>query len=146
MLARRRLGRSRGLAMGFLFMATGFAVVALAVRAQDRLIILVSCAIMVTLMTLGQILAVPLAQDLVALLAGERRLGMYFGFLGSVGGFVVLAGNAIVGALFDHAEQGGSTDAVPWWFLACVPLVSAVILSRTARRVAPHEQPLSRVT
>src|SRR5207302_7492300 len=89
-LARRRLGRSRGLAMGFSLMATGFAVVAFAVRGQDRSIVLVSCAIMVILLTLGQMLAVPLAQDLVSLLAKERRLGAYFGFLGSVAGFVVL--------------------------------------------------------
>ena len=53
---------------------------------------------MVVLLTAGEMLAVPVAQDLVPRLAGERRLGVYFGVSSSAGGIAVLIGSTAVGA------------------------------------------------
>jgi dipeptide/tripeptide permease len=86
---------------------------------------------MVVLLTAGEMLAVPVAQDLVPQLAGERRLGIYFGVLSSAGGLVVLIGSTAVGALLDPAV---AAPAVPWLVLAAVPAVSALLIGLLARR------------
>jgi hypothetical protein len=74
---------------------------------------------MVVLLTAGEMLAVPVAQDLC------------FGVLSSAGGTAVLIGSTVVGALLDPAV---AAPAVPWLVLASVPAVSAVIIGLLARR------------
>jgi hypothetical protein len=86
---------------------------------------------MVVLLTAGEMLAVPVAQDLVPRLAGERRLGVYFGVLSSAGGLAVLGGSTVVGALLDPAV---AAPAVPWLVLAAVPAASALVIGLLARR------------
>ncbi|WP_181779705.1 MDR family MFS transporter, partial [Pseudonocardia pini] len=78
----RRTGGTRALVLGFGLMACGFAVVAAAQSVPE----VWPAVAFVVLLTAGQILAVPIAQDLVPRLAGERRLGAYFGVLSSAGG------------------------------------------------------------
>ncbi|MFD8497183.1 MDR family MFS transporter [Amycolatopsis sp. NPDC059657] len=122
-LARRLLGPAKSVVAGFGLMAAAFAVVALPLPG------LVPAVSMVVLLTLGQMLAVPSAQELLPRLAGERRLGAYFGFLASVGGVAVLvcstAGGAVLGL-----------GPVAWLLLALAPLGGAVVLAVLVTRGA----------
>lgn len=88
--------------------------------------------LMVLLLTFGEMFAVPVAQDLVPRLAGERRLGAHFGVLASFGGLMVLVGSTGVGALLDPTFP----PALPFLVLAAVPLAGAVMLGLLARRGA----------
>ncbi len=125
--ARRRLGHARAIVAGFGSMALAFvAVAALGPWTGGSTAVLPAVA-MVVLLTAGQMLAVPLAQDLVPRLAGERRLGTYFGVLASVGGLAVLVGSILIGGLLD---LGGP---LPWLVLAAVPLGGAAVLTALAR-------------
>lgn len=128
----RRIGAGRSVVLGFCLMAASFAVVAAA-----RLLPeppgwwgLGPAVAMVLLLTFGEMLAVPVAQDLVPRLAGERRLGAHFGVLASSGGLMVLVGSTAVGALLDPAVPA----AVPFVVLAAVPLAGAAVLGTLARR------------
>lgn len=135
--ARRRLGHARGLVAGFALMSAAFlAVAALAPLLPDGPGALVPAVVLVVLLTAGQMLAVPLAQDLVPRLGGERRLGTYFGVLASLGGLGVLLGSTAAGGLLDLADRPGLAGAVPWLTLATVPLASALLLGTLARRGA----------
>ena len=89
------------------------------------------------LLTLGEMLAVPVAQALVPRLAGERRLGAHFGLLSSAGGVAVLIGSTAVGALLDPAVPA----AVPFLVLAGVPVLGALVLGALARRGALSAAP-----
>ena len=114
--ARRALSPRRALACGFVLMSAAFAVVPVLPGAWSALG-------MVVLLTAGQMLASPVARDTAARLAGERRLGAYFGVLSAAGGLAVLAGSTLTGALLDSAGP-----VLPWLALAAVPLASAVLL------------------
>ncbi|TWF77680.1 putative MFS family arabinose efflux permease [Pseudonocardia hierapolitana] len=129
----RRIGAARAIVLGFGLMALSFLTVAIAVLLPGSTagVPLWPAVTMVVLLTAGEMLAVPVAQDLVPRLAGERRLGVYFGVLSSAGGVAVLAGSTVVGALLDPAV---AAPAVPWLVLAGVPAASAVIISMLARR------------
>ncbi|MBW0118161.1 MFS transporter, partial [Pseudonocardia sp. KRD-169] len=89
----------------------------------------------VVLLTAGQMLAGPVAQALVPVLAAERRLGAYFGVLSSAGGLAVLVGSTAVGALLDVTVAPAATA---WLVLAAVPLVGALVIGALARRGALH--------
>ncbi|GAA4541409.1 MFS transporter [Pseudonocardia xishanensis] len=119
----------RALVLGFCLMALGFAVVAAALPAAA----LWPSVAFVVLLTAGQMLAVPIAQDLVPRLAGERRLGAYFGVVASAGGVAVLVGSTVVGALLDPAV---APPVVAWSVLAAVPLLGAAVIGLQARRTA----------
>ncbi|WP_308259352.1 MFS transporter [Pseudonocardia sp. H11422] len=128
--ARTSLGHGRGLVIGFATMSVAF----LAVVALRPLPAALAPAIaLVVLLTAGQMLAVPLAQDLVPRLAGERRLGSYFGVLSSAGGLAVLVGSTGTGALLDASP---AWPPLPWLALAVVPLAGAAVLGRLVRRGA----------
>lgn len=122
-IARRLLGPARSVVVGFGFMAASLAVVALPLPG------LVPAVSMVVLLTFGQMLAVPFAQELVPKLAGERRLGAHFGFLASTGGVAVLLGSTASGAVLDLGP-------VAWLLLALVPLGGAVLLAVLVTRGA----------
>lgn len=132
--ATERLGHTRGIVVGFALMATSFAVVAVAAPSGTTSV--APAVAMVLLLTLGQMLAVPLAQDLVPRLAGERRLGTYFGVLSSAGGLAVLVGSTVTGSLFSLGGPAPSPGqvALPWVVLALVPLASAAVIAAFARR------------
>ncbi|MDX6364763.1 MAG: hypothetical protein QOC85_3784 [Streptomyces sp.] len=126
----RGIGGTRAIVLGFGLMAASFAVVAV----TTVLPIPPSAwpaVVFVALLTAGQMLAVPMAQDLVPRLAGERRLGAYFGVLSSAGGIAVLLGSTAVGALLDPAV---APPVVPWLVLTAVPLLSAGTIAALARR------------
>ncbi|MCZ2815914.1 MFS transporter [Modestobacter sp. VKM Ac-2984] len=134
----RRAGAHRALPFGFALMSASFALVAVCAPFAPPAGIwaLAPATGMVLLLYAGQMVAVPLAQDLVPRLAGERRLGAHFGFLASAGGAAVLVGSTGVGALLDLAGEPRPAAAVPWLVLAVLPAASAVGLAVLTRRIA----------
>ncbi|WP_082126541.1 MDR family MFS transporter [Allosalinactinospora lopnorensis] len=137
--ARTRLGAARALPLGFGLLATAFTVVSASAPAEPPpgLFALAPAIALVTFLTFGQMLAVPVAQDLVPRLAGEQRLGSHFGFLSSMGGLAVLAGSTGVGALLDRASTPGPDAALPWMVMAVLPAMGGIVLWVIARRHPP---------
>jgi MFS family permease len=129
-----RLSLRRSMVAGLVFIAAGFAIVALA-RPADWTGTpgLLPAAGFVVLLTLGQMLVAPVARAWVPDLAEEGRLGMYTGALSSVSGLIVLLGSAATGTLLDT----GLPSAVPWLVLAAVPAAAIALLPR-GQAVAPR--------
>ena len=138
----RRAGPRRALPAGFAVLALAFASTAVLVLlpVADGAWRVAPAVLFVVLLTLGEMTVVPLAQDAVGRLAGERRLGSYFGVLATAGGVVVLLGGTGLGALVGPTIP----PAVPWAVTAVLPAASAVALAVLARRVpalgATHER------
>ena len=133
----RRAGPSRALPLGFALMSCSFLLVAVLapVTPPSGVWALAPAIGFALLLYLGQMVAVPVAQDLVPRLAGERRLGAHFGVLASAGGLAVLVGSTGVGALLDLAAVPQPAAAVPWLVLAALPAASAVGLWLLTRRI-----------
>lgn len=130
-LVRGVLGRTGALVGGFVLIGLAFTVVALRPPGAT------GAVAFVVLLTIGQMLVVPQAKDLVPVLAGERRLGTYFGVLASAGGVAVLVGSTISGALLEHGR-------IAWVVLALLPLAGACVLTALARFGAFTETPKGR--
>lgn len=131
----RRRGTGPAIVIGFGLMTCAFLLVAVAVLLPTPvgLAALWPAVGFVVLLTLGEMVVVPLAQDLVPRLAGERRLGTYFGVLSSAGGPAVLVGSTAVGTLLDPAV---APPVVAWLVLAAVPAASALAIGLLSRRGA----------
>ncbi len=138
--ARRRLGAARALPLGFGLLATAFLVVAVSAPAEPPagMLALAPAVALVVFLTFGQMLSVPVAQDLVALLAGEQRLGSHYGFLSSAGGLAVLVGSTSVGTMLERAATPTPDAALPWAVMASVPALGGVLLWLVARRTSHH--------
>ncbi|MCO7221904.1 MFS transporter [Klenkia sp. PcliD-1-E] len=138
----RRLGPARALPLGFALMCASFLVVAVAAPAAppSGVWALAPAVGFALLLYLGQMVAVPVAQDLVPHLAGERRLGAHFGVLASAGGLAVLVGSTGVGALLDLAVVPQPAASIPWLVLAALPAASAIGLWVLTRRTVPALQ------
>ncbi|MCA2212043.1 MFS transporter [Jidongwangia harbinensis] len=137
-LAGTVLGVRGSLAGGFAVTAAAFAVVAAAAPGARTVGPAVA---LVVLLTFGQMLITPVANDVAARLAGERRLGTYFGVLSAAGGVAVLLGSAATGRLFDLLPADGATAAVPWLALALVPAAAAAAMWRLTA-TTPTDQTL----
>ena len=125
-----RVGAVRILPVGFLLLSTAFASVALfastpPAEGWQRLI---PSICFVTLLTLGQMLLVPSAKDLIPRFAEESTLGAHYGALATAGGVAVLAGNFAFGGLLDEALTPSTQAIYPWLLLALFPLCSAVAM------------------
>lgn len=123
----RRLGHCTAITTGFALQALGFATLA-AWHTGSYLPALT----MLTLLHTGQMLAIPLARDIVGKLAGEQQLGAYYGFLNSFGGGAVLIGSAIVGYLLDYPAA-----YLPWLFLAATLGCSVIALAKITANNQP---------
>ncbi|MEH1130703.1 MFS transporter [Micromonospora sp. CPCC 206061] len=119
--AARRLAPSTAMASGLLIIAAGFASVA-ALPSPP-----LSMAAMVGLLTVGQMLVVPVTRAWLPDLVEDAHLGLYTGALSSISGAVVLAGSAASGALL---EAGG---ALVWLALAAVPVAGLAAVRVAAR-------------
>ncbi|MFF9350805.1 MDR family MFS transporter [Streptomyces sp. NPDC014734] len=122
----RRITPRTALVTGLAVVATGFAAVPLTPGGPAGLL---PGAVLVVLLTAGQMLLVPAARGLVPDLVDDRRLGLATGAMSSVSGVAVLGGSAATGALLDAPAP------VRWAALAAVPLTGAVLAAflRTGR-------------
>lgn len=131
--------RLSALPVGFGLLALAFAVVAVAVAvgvpAGPGPAALVPAVAFVVLLTLGQMIVVPLVQAAVGRLAGDRHLGARFGVLSSAGGVAVLLVSPVLGALQDGSRTSGAAAALPWAVAAALPAASALLLVVLVRRV-----------
>ncbi|GAB2743091.1 MFS transporter [Salinifilum aidingensis] len=134
--ARSRLGATRALPLGFGLLSSAFAAVAAWTPWEPAPFDVLPAVMFVVLLTCGQMLAVPLAQDLVPRLAGEDNLGSYYGFLASAGGLAVLIGSGIAGGLLDMAAHPNPAAPVPWLVLAALPAVGGITLLSLSRRLS----------
>ncbi|MFC3396081.1 MDR family MFS transporter [Brenneria rubrifaciens] len=131
----RRHGAARMLPLGFTLLALSFVSVALFAHTTppdgwQRLLPAVS---LITLLTLGQMLIVPVGMDLVPRFAHNHNLGAHYGALASMGGAAVLAGNFLLGGQLDRALTPSPLAAIPWLLLAAVPLCSAIAMTLICR-------------
>ncbi|MBT2427866.1 MULTISPECIES: MFS transporter [unclassified Streptomyces] len=113
-----RMAPRTALVTGLTVVAAGFAVVPLTPGGPGGLL---PGAVLVVLLTLGQMLLVPAARGMVPDLVVDRRLGLATGALSSVSGLAVLGGSAATGALL------GAPAPVLWAVLAAVPLAGAAL-------------------
>ncbi|MBS1207257.1 MAG: mdtH 1 [Proteobacteria bacterium] len=137
----RRVGTVKILPVGFLLLSAAFACVAMfaATEPPEGWLRLIPSVCLVTLLTLGQMLLVPSAKDLIPWFADESTLGAHYGALATAGGFAVLAGNLLFGPLLDGALVPSTRAIYPWLLLALFPLCSAVALTMICR---PLKRPL----
>lgn len=135
--ARSRLGAARALPLGFGLLSLSFAAVAAWAPwpALPGAFALLPAVLFVVLLSFGQMLAVPVAQDLVPRLADGQDLGSHFGFLSSAGGAAVLVGSGAAGGLLDFAARPGPLAAMPWLALATLPALGGLTLLVLARRL-----------
>ncbi|WP_084486953.1 MFS transporter [Nocardia sienata] len=125
----RRVRTVTALPAGLSVMAVAFAVMALLAPVQlHGLPALIPAAVFALLLALGQMIAVPVARDLVPRMAAERRLGFYYGLLASIGGLGVLVGSVITGTLIDMVPATGWGLAAPWCAVALALVASAAVL------------------
>ncbi|EPW3924340.1 MDR family MFS transporter [Enterobacter sichuanensis] len=131
----RRMGAVRILPVGFLLLSAAFASVAMfaATEPPEGWLRLMPSVCFVTLLTLGQMLLVPSAKDLVPRFAEESTLGAHYGALATAGGVAVLTGNLLFGSLLDRALVPSTQAMSPWLLLALFPLCSAVALNIICR-------------
>ncbi len=133
----RWAGYQRSLPLGFLLMAAGFVIVAIAAphAAPTGLMRLAPAVGLVVLLSLGHMAVRPVAMDLVPDFAQGRALGVYYGALASSGGVAVLLGNVALGGLLDSALLPHPGAALPWYVLAAVPATSAMAMVVILRRL-----------
>ncbi|WP_312582400.1 MDR family MFS transporter [Atlantibacter hermannii] len=126
----RRVGATRVVPAGFLLVSASFVSVALfaASTPPDNWLRLLPAACFVTLLTLGQMLLVPAAKDLIPHFAEHDTLGAHYGALSTAGGCAVLAGNILFGDRLDLALIPSAQAAYPWLQLAVFPFLSAIAL------------------
>ncbi|KAI3489663.1 hypothetical protein L1887_46718 [Cichorium endivia] len=131
----RRVGAVRILPVGFLLLSAAFASVATfaPMTPPEGWLRLLPSVCFVTLLTLGQMLLVPSAKDLIPRFAEESTLGAHYGALATAGGIAVLAGNLLFGSLLDRALVPSTQAMYPWLLLALFPLCSALALKVICR-------------
>lgn len=131
----RHTGAARVVPWGFALITVAFLSVALCADATPAAgwLRLLPAAAFVTLLTLGQMLLVPSAKDLIPRFAEESTLGAHYGALSTAGGIAVLAGNLLFGSLLDRALVPSPQAIYPWLLLALFPLCSALALNVICR-------------
>ncbi|HBK4690797.1 TPA: MFS transporter [Serratia marcescens] len=136
----RRVGAIKILPVGFLLLSAAFGSVAMfaATPPLAGWLRLMPSACLVTLLTLGQMLLVPSAKDLIPRFADESTLGAHYGALATAGGFAVLAGNLLFGPLLDLALVPSTQAIYPWLLLALFPLCSAAAMRVICRPLQKH--------
>lgn len=131
----RRIGVGITLPAGFILLSLSFVCVAVfaPLTPPDDWQRLLPAAGMVTLLTLGQMLVVPVGMDLVPRFAGDSNLGAHYGALASMGGVAVLAGNFLLGGQLDRALAPSPEAAIPWLLMAAFPFCSAIVMAVICR-------------
>ncbi|WP_232832164.1 MFS transporter [Nocardiopsis sp. FIRDI 009] len=120
-----RLSHRATVRWGLALLAAGFAAVP-ALASTTVLDGLAPSVVLVTALTLGQVLIVPTVRAWLPDLVDGARLGLFTGAMSSLSGLVVLLGSVPVGALLDLG------DPAVWIVLAAVPLLGIACVPRTA--------------
>ena len=130
----QRRSAATALMVGFGAMALCFAIVAVAAPFPPFSGggALIPAIMMLVFLHVGQMIALPIARDLVGTIAAEKHVGTYFGFLNSFGGLAVLISSLVLGRLEDWAKIPQPTATVPWLLLTAALLLSAVALPKIA--------------
>lgn len=128
------------LGTGFGFMAASFAIIAVVAPLTPFSGKLALAPILLLLFFLhtGQMIAIPVARDLVGIIAAEKHVGTYFGFLNSFGGLAVLLSSLMLGWMLDFAHTPQPLAALPWVSLTVLLLASTVILPKIAWAAHRH--------
>lgn len=119
---------------GFGLMALSFAVIAV-VAPQPPLPdywAFVPILLLLVFLHAGQMIAIPIARDLVGIIAAEKNVGTYFGFLNSFGGLAVLLSSLVLGRMLDYAESPQPMAILPWLSLTIMLVASTLILPKIA--------------
>lgn len=126
---------------GFALMALAFFIVAACAPLQfNGWVALVPSAAMVLIMHIGEMLAVPIAKDLIGKLNHDRNLGSAYGILNSAGGVAVLLGSIGIGATLDWAETPSLAATIPWLIMTVLLTASAVGLVRMREQLDRRSQ------
>ena len=130
----QRRSAATALIVGFGAMALCFAIVAVATPFPpfSGVGALIPALMMLVFLHVGQMIALPIARDLVGIIAAEKHVGTYFGFLNSFGGLAVLISSLVLGRLEDWAKTPQPPAAVPWLLLTAALLLSTVALPKIA--------------
>ena len=130
----QRRSAAASLMVGFGAMALCFAIVAMAAPFPpfSGVGALIPALMMLVFLHVGQMIALPIARDLVGIIAAEKHVGTYFGFLNSFGGLAVLISSLVLGRLEDWAKTSQPLATVPWLLLTAALLLSTVALPKIA--------------
>ena len=130
----QRRSAATSLMVGFGAMALCFAIVAVAAPfpSFSGIGALIPALMMLVFLHVGQMIALPIARDLVGIIAAEKHVGTYFGFLNSFGGLAVLISSLVLGRLEDWAKTPQPPATVPWLLLTAALLLSTVALPKIA--------------
>ena len=130
----QRRSAATALIVGFGAMALCFAIVAVAAPfpSFSGVGALIPALMMLVFLHVGQMIALPIARDLVGIIAAEKHVGTYFGFLNSFGGLAVLISSLVLGRLEDWAKTPQPPATVPWLLLTAALLLSTVALPKIA--------------
>ena len=130
----QRRSAATALIVGFGAMALCFAIVAVAAPFPPFSGVgsLIPALMMLVFLHVGQMIALPIARDLVGIIAAEKHVGTYFGFLNSFGGLAVLISSLVLGRLEDWAKTPQPPATVPWLLLTAALLLSTVALPKIA--------------
>lgn len=131
--AERRLRTDQVFALGFGLLALGAGVPAVAVRSESGVLVLAAVCGFVLLLTLGQMLLLPVSRTVVARLAGERMLGTHYGLVSTAGGVAVLLSSTVVGRAFDTTAVAAD-PGLPWLVLVAFAALSGTVTALVVRR------------
>ncbi|MFI7494932.1 MFS transporter [Kocuria sp. M4R2S49] len=131
--AGRRMGPGRALAVGFVLEAGAFALAALtAMHPGAAAGSMAPLAGTVTVLILGHMLLTPTILSLIPRFVPDRGStsgrGAYYGLAATCGGIAVLAGNAVLGQLFDLTDRHHWWPGIPWMPLVVLALLAAAAL------------------
>jgi MFS family permease len=127
---RARWTAGSAIVRGLGLMGVAFLPLAVLAASGPRPPSLVTAAVLTTtaVLTLGMMVAFPFSMDMISQLAGERRLGTYYGVYYLAAGLGAALGNLALGHLL---ERGGLT---PWLVLTGVGLTSSTMVAALGAR------------
>ncbi|MCH1866247.1 MFS transporter [Nocardioides sp. CFH 31398] len=129
----RRVGTPRAVRAGYVVMATGFLVLAVAAPLAAPGPAWLPVTVAVVLLTAGHLLVTPTTLEAVGRLAPAGALGASYGLMATAGGVAVLVGNTGLGLLYPAAAASGPGAGAVWTVLAVLPLLPALVAPRVLR-------------
>ncbi len=135
----RRFSARTSLCIGFSWMTLAFLALlssALSIVPKvfdDSYLSVIPIAFFVIFLSVGQMFAAPVAMALVPLFAKGQSLPIYYGFLASAGGAMVLVGNLMLGGVQDALAalpELADLSGLSWLVAMLLPACTTVVLAR----------------